>query len=660
MKFSPHSFKGAWRVCAALLLLASQAALAQVDTYSFAASNRTYVPLTGGTNVTYPSANLDDNISPAIAIGFPFIFDGTSYASVYASTNGFLSFNSAAGSGLNNNLDTGGATERPLVAPIWDDLGGQVTAAGSQSRYATTGTSPNRVFTFEWFQWAWNYQASGAVISFQAKLYEGSNQVEFCYQPETTATNNASASIGLAGVGMGGGSFLSLSDSGPSPSASSVTENDMIATKPVSGQVYRFTPSVPSACPTPRNVTATVSGVTATVRWTVVSGGGTFNVIYGPAGFNPATGGTTIAATGTTATIPNLIPGNYQFYVQQVCGGAAGSSALSNAGAFVVPCPSPSGLTAGTTTNTTAALTWAASLTPGATFTVYYGPSGFSAPGGTAVSGLTGTGTTLTGLSPSTTYDAYLQLVCVGGGTGAALAGPVTFTTPLTVPGNDEPCGALALGSGPRTGSNVGATTSGQNGISLPACSPAQAPKDVWFSATTSTGAVVSNLTITLTGSAAGMVRLFTSVDCANGPFTQVDCASAGGNGIGFNVPISFTGLVPGQRYYLAVSGYGSSDVSGSFTVQATPLATRVQAESPALLVYPNPSGTGQLALRLDAGHATGQATLLNALGQPVRRLALAAGVVEQHLTTTGLAAGVYTLRVSMGYEVLTRKVVLQ
>ena len=650
-----HILKKSWLVGAAVVALAVQSAQAQVDTYSFAASNRAYVPLSSIGSTQVPVIQADDAISGTLPIGFSFVFDGTPYTSVRACSNGYLSFNTGASGSLSNDLDMGGAGERPLVAPLWDDLGG----AGATAQYATTGAVGARVFTFEWSQWAWNFTASGAVLSMQVKLYEGTNVVEFLYRSESGSPVNPSASIGLSGAGTGSSSsFLSLSNSGTAPSASSITENDMIATKPVSGQVYAFTPPVPSACPIPRNLTATVSGVTAAVRWTVIGGGGTFNVIYGPAGFNPATSGTTITATGTSATISGLVPGNYQFYVQQVCGGAAGSSPLSNAGAFVVPCPSPTSLAVGTLTNTTADLTWTSPLTTGAMFTVIYGPAGFSPPGGTSVSGITTTSTTLTGLSPATTYDAYVQQVCLGGGTSTTLAGPVTFTTPLTAPSNDDPCGALALGAGPRAGSNVGATTSTQNGISLPACSPAQAPKDVWYSVTLPTSS--TSLSLTITGTAAGMVRLFTTADCANGPFNQVGCVSAGGNGVGFNSPVSFTGLVPGQQYYVAVSGYGSSDAPGTFILRATSLATQAQAETTALLVYPNPSNTGQLALRLDAGHAAGLATLLNALGQPVRTLDLSARTAEHHLATTGLAAGVYTLRVSMGHEVLTRKVVLQ
>jgi len=624
---------------------------AQVDTYQFAPSAGTFTPLSGGTPVT--SIQSDDALSAAITLPFTFVFDGAPRTQIKASSNGWMTFNTATtSSDLSNDLSTGPADERPLIAPYWDDMhGGSGTAS-----YNTSGTAPNRVFTFEWLNWYRYSNSGGPSLSFQVQLFETTNVVRIVYRQESAAITSATASIGLSGTGTGSGSFLSVSDAVANPNVSSTVESDQITAKPPTGQIYQFTPPVPSACPTPRNLTSTINGTSANVSWTVVSGGGTFSVIYGPQGFDPNTGGTTLGPiTGNTTTITGLVPGNYQFYIRQNCGGAAGNSNLSSAGGFSVACPTPGGLSVGTLTNTTANLSWTAPSVPGATFTIVYGPSGFDpATAGTRVTGVTGTSYTLTNLSPATNYQYYVQQVCVGGGTGT-IAGPTSFTTPLTAPLNDEPCGALPLSSAaPVNGTNVGATTSVQNNIFLPACAPSAAPKDVWFELTP-TG---TSTTLTVTGTAAGMVRLYESPDCANGPFNLVGCQASAGN----NQPVgtaTFTGLTPGQRYYLAVSGYGSSDTPGSFTVSGTALAARAQAETNALLFYPNPSSTGQLTLRLQAAAATGQATLLNALGQVVRTARLGSGA-EHTLSTQGLSAGVYTLLVKTGQDAFSRKVVLE
>jgi hypothetical protein len=235
-----------------------------------------------------------------------------------------------------------------------------------------------------------------------------------------------------------------------------------------------------------------------------------------------------------------------------------------------------------------------------------------------------------------------------------------TLTTTFTLtapPANDEPCAALGLSTSALISTNAGATTSTQPGIVLPACSPATTPSDVWFSLVPSG----TSTTLTLSGAPAGLVRVFTSPSCSAGPFTQVFCASSGGSSAGFTAPLALTGLTAGTRYYVAVSGYANADVTGSFTISATALlATHTSAAATAALaVYPNPSGAGQLFVRLATLSGAASAELLNALGQVVRQQALA-GPSEQLLSTQGLAAGLYTLRVQAGTEVLTRKVVLQ
>ncbi|MDB5270815.1 MAG: Muc19 precursor [Hymenobacter sp.] len=229
----------------------------------------------------------------------------------------------------------------------------------------------------------------------------------------------------------------------------------------------------------------------------------------------------------------------------------------------------------------------------------------------------------------------------------------ITFFQP-TLP-NDEPCGAVALGTSPTTGSNVGATTSVQNGINTPACSGGALPNDVWFAFTPSG----TSTTITLTGTPAGAVRVFSSPGCSAGPFTQVFCQGSGIANTALG-SVLVPGLTAGTRYYVAVSGHGSGDATGSFTIAATALlGTKAPANPSALLVYPNPSNTGQLTLSLTGVRGAGTVELLNVLGQAVLRQPLATAT-EQPLSTRGLAAGLYTLRVQAGGEVLTRKVVLQ
>ncbi|MDB5234804.1 MAG: hypothetical protein JWR44_1797, partial [Hymenobacter sp.] len=151
-------------------------------------------------------------------------------------------------------------------------------------------------------------------------------------------------------------------------------------------------------------------------------------------------------------------------------------------------CLTPAVLTS-TTTTTTASLSW---LTGGTgTYTVVYGPTGFT-PGGTGsttVSGISAPPLNLTGLTPGTTYQFYVTLNCAAGA-NSGTAGPQSFTTQIV---NDDPCGATVLAVNnictPLSTTTFGATqtastTYGTGGQGT-GCGSITAPRDVWFRFTT-------------------------------------------------------------------------------------------------------------------------------------------------------------------------------
>lgn len=207
--------------------------------YDFTAASGTFTSITGGTDIN--SIEADGAISANIPIGFTFVFDGTAYTEVRASSDGFLSFNTSATNTLSNNLNTTATGRRPLLAPLWDDLDGRATG-GSQASYVLSGTAPNRVFTMEWLNWEWNWLSSASPISFQVKLYETTGVIEYVYNQEAGAVNSASASIGMSGAASG--SYLSLNNTSTAPTASSTTETTNISTRPATGQIYRWTPKL--------------------------------------------------------------------------------------------------------------------------------------------------------------------------------------------------------------------------------------------------------------------------------------------------------------------------------------------------------------------------------------------------------------------------------
>ncbi|WP_310397846.1 T9SS type A sorting domain-containing protein [Hymenobacter sp.] len=106
-------------------------------------------------------------------------------------------------------------------------------------------------------------------------------------------------------------------------------------------------------------------------------------------------------------------------------------------------------------------------------------------------------------------------------------------------------------------------------------------------------------------------------------------------------------------------SGVCAPAFSSVVTLVVRPiLASRAAAATNAFMVYPNPSNSGRLHLapRLSG---PGHATLLNALGQAVLTKDLS-GTEDQTIITSGLAPGVYTLRVATAGRILTRSVALE
>jgi hypothetical protein len=144
-------------------------------------------------------------------------------------------------------------------------------------------------------------------------------------------------------------------------------------------------------------------------------------------------------------------------------------------------------------------------------------------------------------------------------------------------PANDNPSGAVALPLGttctPLSTTNTGATTTTVTGLGYtnPGCGIAASPKDVWYTFTTAASGQQGStaVTITVSGTPAGQVRVFSSAGGAAGPFVTVGC-SAGTTNNTQAPALSLRGLTPATTYYVDVSGYGSADTQGAFTICAT------------------------------------------------------------------------------------------
>jgi Secretion system C-terminal sorting domain len=219
-------------------------------TYGFTAIAGTYSSISTAPGVVTSSLACNDCNATGIPVGFTFRFCGTNYTALAASSNGFLSLANLSPAPLSpvaSNITGAG-----FLMPFWADLTGVPGAFTPAAYYLTTGTAPNRVFTFEWK----NYFSYGTSNSgnFQVKLYESSNIIEFVYGTFTGSVINPSA-IGIANSTT---DWQTLPDATTALAPSSTTFTNSLATMVTSGQVYRWTPPC-SGTPPAGTVTASLT-----------------------------------------------------------------------------------------------------------------------------------------------------------------------------------------------------------------------------------------------------------------------------------------------------------------------------------------------------------------------------------------------------------------
>jgi len=125
--------------------------------------------------------------------------------------------------------------------------------------------------------------------------------------------------------------------------------------------------------------------------------------------------------------------------------------------------------------------------------------------------------------------------------------------------------------------------------------------------------------------------------------------------------------LAAGTSYAFAVTaGQAQALLLGRFTVQfspAAPLSVTSAALAAAVSVYPNPArAQATVAVPGLAGTSAVRVELLNTLGQVVLRqqAALPASGTQLVLPTTGLATGVYIVRLRAGELVVTKRLTIE
>lgn len=139
----------------------------------------------------------DDFCRGPYPIGFTFNFYGKDYTNFSVSTNGFvlLGDNCQGGWTFVNAAIPNPAFPNGIVAPFWEDL---KPVSGAVLRYQTFGSAPSRYLVVEW-NGAAVYLDFDHPVTFQAILYEGTNDIKFQYlsMVHNQYGDGSSASVGI-------------------------------------------------------------------------------------------------------------------------------------------------------------------------------------------------------------------------------------------------------------------------------------------------------------------------------------------------------------------------------------------------------------------------------------------------------------------------------
>jgi PKD repeat protein len=220
-----------------LFILLTCSMWAAINQYSVAdgTSDGNYLNTSQATMLLPPNSYLD--MGNAVDIGFPFVYDGMVFTKFKASSGGYISLDPTAVYQSDRDL-----TLYPkILAPLWDNM----HAENGAVYYQLQGTAPNRVMVVEFSDVKWIIGAE-TDITFQIKLYEGTNKIVFDYL--NISTPAYLACIGISGLTAG--DCLSIE---PTAAGFTVHTNTSYASvgndhvNYINGRKYILTPPTPPA-----------------------------------------------------------------------------------------------------------------------------------------------------------------------------------------------------------------------------------------------------------------------------------------------------------------------------------------------------------------------------------------------------------------------------
>ncbi len=517
-------------------------------------------PATGFIDISASPAATNTNIAylgeTGITLPFPLLYQGALFTTATIGATGGVKLGTTTAA-LNYVMDAGNG-----LYPFIQQLYTSYPVGSGGVYYQQVGTSPNSKLVIQWKNLPhWNSPIIADGATFELIIDEATQEIYYVYDDVImgNATGwdfGADAEIGVRG-----------------PQNINVSMNNQAYLQNNSCVHFYYVD-----CPNPVALTPVyVFPNEAAFTWTASAAGETsWTVVYGPAGFDPLTGGTTLTLTAASAQLLNLIPlGNYDMYIYSECAGGLQSAGLFYN--FQTPpiCSNPTGFTS------TAGVDSLMSSWSWSPYTSFYPSTGFNLQVVAQDSALyTGTVYALDNNFTDTTLNAawypgqavqvYVQAVC--GQDTSAYVGPISLIMPIS---NDNPCGAhpITVGAPGLLYNNTGATVSAEEIGIVPPVTGAQTTTGwannnlshtTWFKFTAPAS---GNVRIDATGvEYNGQIGVYYGADCSILPSFTLE--GANDNEIdGTSEAPNFTvcGLTPGAEYYVMHDGSGTA---GNYTIE--------------------------------------------------------------------------------------------
>lgn len=487
------------------------------------------------------NTNLMDDAEVGVTMPFTFLYQGQLINTMTIGDNGGVILGTTSGQ-VGYAMPASGNGLFPYSQDMW--AGGN---PGQNVYYGQLGNSPNAKFIVQWSNvphYGWPASQNGA--TFQLVIEEATNEIYYVYD-DVEMGNPAWDNGADAEIGLRGSTNVNVSLNSPTY----LQNNSCVH--------FYYT-----NCPKPTTfATSYVAPDEAMLTWNAGAAAETnWTIIYGPAGFNPATGGTTANSSTNSIILTGLSQlTEYDVYIYADC--AVGLQSLGLEGSFTTPpfCANPTNLLATTAVDSLiSSWSWSA-------YSAQYPSTSFNLqmvlPGSPLYSGTiynldnNNTDTTYDNeFMAGQTFDIYVQAVC--GQDTSFYVGPVTIVFPLT---NDTLCGAEMI---PVNGqmymfNNTGATFDAAEVAMVPPATGAQTTTGwanqnlemtTWFKfVAPSSGAVRINCTGVNYN---GQMAVYSGSSCSNIAGFQMMAANDDDLG-GVNQAPNFTvcGLTPGTEYYM-------------------------------------------------------------------------------------------------------------